>query len=361
MSLLSPFRESLGRYFSIDQSHIDIEAKLTLGSHVLNSPCSYELKTLLEESKIINRINDGEFLVESLGKQFKIIRLNCLQTIVEAGVFSWADARGGAAYLFTGTFGDTRGELSLDNTCPELILALACFGDFSSTSPGYDWQSILEACGPFVCCYGEVPYLRLAEAGFFPVSAITLRRLFVPVTSTLPRRTDLSSVVLSAYTEALRAVDGPDVTFLRLYRIFELHFAETTKAKISSARIDEVYSMLLAIQSQSELDLLRSIIANSNASFVKFKKSDYRNLFINHTPRRETYRELINWLKDPISSENLPDKCRASLIYYIRCALVHSKIGDGELFLFGPYDGLRLDALQHLVEDVLDLIRSILF
>jgi len=40
--------------------------------------------------------------------------------------------------------------------------------------------------------------------------------------------------------------------------------------------------------------------------------------------------------------------------------LVHSKIGDTERFLFGPFFGPRADALHHLVEDTRAIIKDLI-
>jgi hypothetical protein len=102
-------------------------------------------------------------------------------------------------------------------------------------------------------------------------------------------------------------------------------------------------------------------IAGSLSPFTRFSLQDFDSIFSSgHVPQNSSaYTTLITWVSKR-KAHHPPDECRAQLLYYVRNALVHSKLGDRDPFLFGPYEGPRAEALVHLVSDMRDLIRDLI-
>src|SRR5439155_15203957 len=121
-----------------------------------------------------------------------------------------------------------------------------CFDPRSRLVPIRDWCSIVEAWGPMVASTGEPFKPALAEIGCFLQSSSPKCLDYVPPSKSrpfLPRGT-VPPEAFNAYVVALQTTDGPDVAFLRFYRIFELEFAATIQNEVQAAPLSRVYEMI---------------------------------------------------------------------------------------------------------------------
>jgi hypothetical protein len=353
MPLTQEFRASLATQFGIDVSNVEVAADgVRVAGTLLETPGAFDMAALLDGFSIVEA-EPGRAKVAGGGREITLSRV-VVRPQPEHGVIELA---AGSAWLFLGGFGATVDQVDL-GACPEILTFLACF-EPQRTSSVREWAAILEAWGPFVASDGDPPQHAMAEIGCFLQSAAPSLPEFRPPSQVRPfrKRATASREALNAYVLGLQSTDGPDVAFLRLYRIFELEFAATLQAGIASAPLSQVYEKLRTLHSASELEILRRTIDRSVVPVSRFTCSDFQALFGPEPPSRDQYRKLSSWLA---VGTTLPDDCRAPAVYFIRCALVHSKSSETERFLFGPFESARAAALSHIVSDMRDILRDIL-
>lgn len=354
MSLTTLFRNSLASTFGIDVVDIElVQDGITIAGALLPTPGTFNIGALLDSSNVVDQ-TAGRVTIDIKGRAVTIARVN-LRPQSESGIIEIGSHD---TWLFLGSFGTTVDKVDLENY-PELLFSIACFDPLRSTSLNREWSAILEAWGPFVVSQGAPPEPALAEIGCFMPSTAPLPPEFLPSSQVRlfhPRPTT-STEALNAYILGLQSVDGPDVAFLRFYRIFELEFAATIRDAMNTAALSQVYATLRTLHGMTELEILKRTLNRSAVVFSQFTCDDFRALFGTDPPMREQYRKLATWLE---SGTVLPTECRALVIYYIRCALVHSKFTETERFLFGPFEGNRSIALAHVVSDMRAVLRDIL-
>lgn len=206
-----------------------------------------------------------------------------------------------------------------------------------------------------------VPEAALAEVGCFCARSASGNISFDTPSKfkSFESKPTISTEAVQAYVLALEAQDGLDVTVHRLYRIFELEFAATLKSDIAATPLNKVYEKIRSLPSVGEQKTLEMIVTKSLVSFTEFTAGDLYALFgVGHRPARDAYKPISAWLNS--GSQYPPNECRAHIIYYVRNALVHSKVSEADQFLFGPYEGVRALALLHLARDMQKLIRDLL-
>ncbi|MGA9511866.1 MAG: hypothetical protein WBV55_24825 [Candidatus Sulfotelmatobacter sp.] len=353
MPLAQEFRTSLAKLFGIDVSQIEVNPDgVNIAGSALPAPGVFDVAALLESFNIVEtaanrvKVTDGH---RTITLSRVAVRPQPEHGIIEVGA---VDAK-----LFLGSFGTTVGQIDIVQ-CPELLICIACF-DPQRTQPVREWAAILEAWGPFVISEGEPPHPALAEIGCFLESgAPSLPEFSLPSQARAFRhRITTSKEAVNAYVLGLQSTDGPDIAFLRLYRIFELEFAATLQSEMAKAALSQVYEKLRMLHSVNEIEILRRTIDRSLVPVTRFTCGDFRTLFGAQPPSREQYKRLAKWVE---SGTGLPEDCRAHVIYYIRCALVHRKFSETEQFLFGPFEGNRAVALTHIVSDMREILRDIL-
>lgn len=353
MPVVTEFRNSLASAFGIDAANIEVTSdSVNIAGTPLARPGDFDIAALLESYSMVERTPTKAIVTD--GHQSITFSRVVVRPQPEYGIIEIVP---GDAWLFLGDFEQTVDQLDLGQY-PELLLCIACF-EPRRISAVREWAVILESWGPFVASQGEPPLQALAEIGCFLQSAApTLPDFSLPSkVRRFQARATTSTEAMNAYVLGLQSTDGPDVAFLRLYRIFELEFAATLKAEMSSAPLTQVYEKLRTLHSVSELDILKRTIDRSTVPISRFTCDNFRALFGADLPTREHYKKLARWLETGVA---LPNDSRALLIYYVRCALVHSKFSETERFLFGPFEADRSAALCHIVADMRDILRDIL-
>lgn len=353
MALTTEFRSALAGLFQIDVAQVEVSNDgLNIAGTSLESPGDFDLLQLVESFTLVEAGSERATITSGSSTiNFSRVMLR------EQPEFGVIDLNPNGNRLFLGKFGATVAEIDLSQ-CPEILLGVACLQPRTS-APAREWASILEAWGPFVALQGTAPEESMAEIGcFLSCNAPALPEFASPSrVRPFQVRHTTSPEALKAYVLGLQSIDGPDVAFLRLYRIFELEFAATLKDEMSTAALPEVYERLRSLHSVSELEILKRTIERSSVAISRFTCDDFRALFGSHEPSREQYKKIAKWLD---TGAAVPNDCRGQLIYYIRCALVHSKFSETEKFLFGPFEGSRAEALRHVLSDMRDIIRDIL-
>jgi hypothetical protein len=353
MSLTLEFRTSLAEMFGIDVAKVEVvSGGVTIAGTLLESPGKFDIAALLGGFSLVETCPSRATVTDAT-RDITLSRV-VLRPQPEYGVIEIGTRD---AWLFLGEFGATVGQIDLGQ-CPELLFCIACFQP-QRASPVRQWAAILEAWGPFVVSEGEHPQPTMAEVGCFLQSTAPVLPEFDLPSKARPfrKRATTSKEALNAYVLGLQSTDGPEVAFLRLYRIFELEFAATLQSEIAGAALSQVYEKLRTLHSVSEIEILRRTIERSAAPIRRFTRDDFKALFGSELPARDQYKKLAKWLE---AGTALPDDCRAQAIYYTRCALVHSKFSETERFLFGPFEGDRAVALSHIVSDMRDILRDIL-
>lgn len=294
---------------------------------------------------------------------FKVKRLNILNKKIGVGVYEISEEPNSRIVVFTGGIDGTLGDPDL-TSFPEVLLAIATLEKICCVDSGAEpvsWANVLKCLGPFAIFSedrpsDDRPLLSLGECGVFLYRQNTFSFTW---SNNLPGSVQTRGIGVpeeaeKAYLAALQDSGTADVAFLRLYRVLEILFAGTYKDEISNADLSKVIALIQRFQSMSELDTLKKLVEKSTSDFTRFTKADFGILFDGHQPQGN-YQKITSWLDD---KEPTP---RALIIYYIRCALVHSKMNEKEPFLIGPFANGQEDALRHLVEDTRELIKSLLY
>lgn len=378
MSLLSHFRQRIASLTQIDDpSHIQIGIDgILIGSKTLplinvffsennihdaaSCPLSdylgqYELKP--GHNLILQHKSDE-------ASCYNIIRLRVENQNIQQGFYEILNNSGERnGIVFTGSFSG-----SIDQ--PEFIsfqesLFAVCLLDAINQLNEVGWSEIFESLGAFAIFSGEhIPYGLLADCGIFSAdtTAFTFAWINEIPQAFRSRRENVPQEAETAYIAALSTSNSPDVAFTRLYRVLEILFAVGLKAKIENSPVTEVLKVMKEFQRLSELDMLSTLLERSSIPFSSFTLTDFIELFGTHKPEGN-YQKITNWLNSESSNPlaNPPNDLVATLIYYIRCSLVHSKLGEREPFLLGPFSDKQIDALCHLVDDVRNIIKSLVY
>jgi hypothetical protein len=362
MSVHDEFCSNLASVFGVASADIRIEPTgIQVGSHVVaNCLINHDLGDLLANTKVLAR-NDAAADIEYQGNKLTLTRLRRHDgALVEYGVIHWPDQQ---TWVFAGNFGSLSTPPSLD-ICPPLLLAVALWQPEPVEMIGFDWASLLPLWGPLACSVNpDATRERLAIAGYSARVPSGWRQPFIQLSSSPLFRLSSSATqeARDAFVSALQASDGPDTAFIRLYRVFEVEFARTTQQDIAGAPIQKVLALLRNIQSTNELDTLRKVFDRSSVLFTRFSRSDWDSLFgQGHKPRREGYQAIGKWLDSP-GATCPPEKCRALIVYYVRNALVHAKLQEGDAVLLPPFSTQASASLCRLYEDCVDVVRSLLF
>lgn len=368
MSILSDFVNTIGDLY-LDpeedrQTSLCVEAGgLTITGTFLPTPGAFDLASLLESTSIHQTIDDSTVILDINGSLVRVIQMALSPHSSYEGIHELV---GDNTMVFSGSFGELIGDPILDSM-QSLIAAIAVFNPIRTMLSRKSWTDILESIGPIACHQESVstPFERLAEIGMFKTRQV----LFVPRilhpqnTRSLAARTGIPGEARQGFVNFFQTSDGPDVAILRLYRIFELEFASTIKNAIQTSSLPRVWTLIQSTMSRSEMELLKDTCARSHVGISSFSNVHFANLFgASHRPRRDHYKCIVTWLdSNPNAISHPPQPCTAAIIYYVRCALVHSKIADGEPFLFPPFTQNQVDALSALADDMLLIVKDILF
>lgn len=368
MSLLNRFMQSIADICGVPVESIQQDGdKILVGSHELpflgvffnEGPSATQL---IDYFDAYEEVSDtvGKILTKEQSNDILNVRgLNVFNQGIDAGVYEISGIDGSRIVVFTGSINGTSGNPDL-TSFPEVLLAIAVLGKIRCAD-SVSWASVLEGLGPFVIFSTDPPLLSLGECG------LSFRRqntFTFTWSNSLPavaqaRKTGIPEEAETAYLAALQDSGTSDVAFLRLYRVLEILFAGTYKDEIANADLSKVIALIQLFQSTSELDTLRKLVDKSTLNFTRFTKTDFEILFAGHRPQGN-YTKITNWLNDAATTIP-PPGIRALIIYYVRCALVHSKMTEKEPFLIGPFSFDQEEALKHLVEDTREIIKSLLY
>ena len=294
---------------------------------------------------------------------FNVQKLRLINGEIRHGFYTLESSEGSPkGVVFTGLCSGSLEEPNL-TMFPEVIFALCILEPCGVLEEVKGWAPIFEALGPFaVLCKEELPICPLAECGIFgsesnPFSFHWDNEL--PRTIQTPNR-ETPPEAEAAYVAALANSNTPGIAFTQLYRVLEIYFAIGLRERIKNSDIREVLKEMKRFKDLSELTMLSTLLAPIPVPFSKFTATDFRKLYGTHTPTSSNYAPIKDWLaKTPmtIPSGNL----RALLIYYVRCSLVHSKLGETEPFLMEPYTIDQVESLSRIIEDMRTIIQHLLY
>ena len=175
------------------------------------------------------------------------------------------------------------------------------------------------------------------------------------------RMSDIPLEAEQAYIAALSYSKTADVAFLKLYRVFEILFAVGLKNYIRNLSNRDIIKEIKNIKNNlSEKIMLEKVfLTHTVSSFSYFTKALFYDLYPSLSIP-DQYSNIKKWLNTADANDLFPDSLRFEVIYFIRCSLVHSKLGDEECLL-EPFEQNQYVALKSLVEDMQGMIRSILY
>jgi len=295
---------------------------------------------------------------------YTVIRLQIKNQNIQQGCYETLNNSGDRnGIIFTGSFFGSINQPEF--TSFQEILFSICL--LSSIHPLQEisWAGIFESLGSFAIFTGEnIPYSSLADCGIFPAS---IEPFTFSWANEIPqdfrnRKDDVPQEAEKAYIAALSTSISPGVAFIQLYRAFEILFAVGLKEKIKNSAVTEVLKVMRDFKSLAELDMLSNLLNKPSISFYSFTPTDFITLFGSHKPEG-TYQKITDFLypKSSCFPAKFPNNLVATIIYYIRCSLIHSKLGEKEPFLLEPFSDKKINALCNLVEDMRNIIKSLVY
>lgn len=334
-----------------------------LGDEESSEPIKFNCIDYLDSYSIKSKgENPVEFFLQGPDNRVLCVRkLIVVNENVSPGIYVVDEDKKEKKIIFTGSFGDSKEEPDLV-PYPELLLAIAVLKPIYETKEELgSLASIFEVFGAFVIDFSEtVNSSVICDCGLLYANQ---RNCFSfdwhnDVSHALRKKKEnIPEEALLAYLCALRESTTVDVAFCKLYRVLEVLFAGLFKNKISDAPLDKVIALIHSLQSSSELKILSDLLVGSSASF-RFSRDDFNSLFGEYRPQNKNYEKIGKWLDDNQRVGNAPV---ALIVYYVRCALVHSKMNEKEPFLMGPFSEAQERALGNLVEDIRDIVKELLF
>lgn len=378
MNLLTRFRQQIASLSQIDNADsIEISANnISIGSVILpltnvffnendiNNRQSCPLSDYLSQYELKSGDNFVLQHKSDNASRYEIIRLQVKNQNIQHGFYEISSSSGERqGMIFTGSFSGSIVQ-------PEFIgfqesLFALCLLDAVRPLDPIGWSEIFESLGAFgVFSVEHVPYSLLADCGIFSADTTTFTFAWVneiPQTFTR-RRENVPQEAETAYIDALTKSNSPDVAFTLLYRVLEILFAVGLKVKIENSLVTEVINVIKQFERNSEFQMLSTLLEGSSIPFSSFTRADFIELYGTHKPEGN-YNGISTWLNSTSSNPraNPPNNLVPTLIYYIRCSLVHSKLGDKEPFLLGPFSDKQKDALCHLVDDLRNIIKSLVY
>ena len=293
---------------------------------------------------------------------YSVHKLRSINNNIHHGFFELQNNDGSRrGVVFTGCFTGSVDQPDL-TTFPEAVFALCLLEPSSTLEEAISWVTIFEAIGPFAVCQGgELPKCTLAECGMFAFGSKAFSFEWDNQVPMIVRaqKEDLPPEAEAAYLAALEKSNTPDIAFMQLYRVLEILFAVGLKAKVCNSGINDVLRIIKGIKDLSELTMLSTLLEPVAVPFAKFTVADFRKLYGDHSPINQ-YAPINDWLKKPETSNPSKD-LRAKIVYYIRCSLVHSKLGEIEPFLLEPFSHEQVEALLHVVDDMHCLVQSLIY
>jgi hypothetical protein len=376
MSLRQKFTQQIAAMYGVSNlSNVGIDSEsITIGSHSLPLVDVFFKGVTIPSQSIplfdyLDRFlcdpDDNRIFREKLtsSEYCTVIPLRVENEMIQHGFHILSDTDGTSiGTLFTGKFASSHAQPDLTEF-RDAILAVCAFDPISGASVGLDWHGLFESFGAFaICNSATVPYGLLAESGLF--SRDTRRVDFSwsswPPQTMRKRQDGIPDEAERAYIEALSCSGGPDIAFTRLYRVMEVLFAFGLKAKVNGAKVNEVLRIFREFKDLSELKMLTSLLDGKSCPFTSFTLDDFKALYKSHRPDQK-YDKLGKWLDNSKQTCFPNQEVIPSLIYYVRCSLVHSKLDEKEPFLLGPFTHEEHVALQHITEDLRDIVRSLIY
>lgn len=352
--------DKIGELLGLEERPVSVtidDRFLYVESFAHSLPYESHVTPFVQHASLI-RCDANTALVVSAGKEFFVERLSPRTNTSAPGFYVSSTQR---LAVFSGYFGQSTSEPDFTDF-PEALFAL-CLLPTDERLASFSWSTLFEKLGPFaVFEKGVRPSIALAASGFFRYQSAAQ---FIP--NVFPIDVAIEKEILPSIHEPieLSAVHShfpglePDVAFIRIYRTFELFWAQEFKDEISQAPIQHILQRVKGLQSSNELAILKKIFERRNFFLSHFNTTNFEDLFGNgHRAVRGDYSPLNKWLEAVPSGPPDP-KTSACLVYYIRCALVHAKLSDGDPFLLGPYSAKAADALMNICIDMLNLVQAL--
>jgi hypothetical protein len=321
-------------------------------------PCDVTSQSFLR-SLTVNRTGKS-VTIDTDSAKYVLQRIVKTQVVNKKGIYGSEDDK---VVLFTGEFDGDSEDVMIEDPYLSMCFLSPLLIDDVIDVPEFSWRKLVELVGPFIITEENlVAYLPISVCGFtLEYDTQTIDPPLDTIADVIKRR-----VVSPDTRHIIRGIDHAfhgsvdvDVAFLRCYRVFELSWASHIKEKITTSSIEDVLKEIKSLKKFEELIVLKDIFAKNGVLLAGFSKQDFYDLFsLGHSPANQNYSELQKWLKARSMAMNA--KLSAEIVYYVRNALVHAKIEDGEPYLMGPPSGLGVAALKKLTTELYTSLKRLI-
>lgn len=377
MSLTQIFQTAISAICSIDCSlTYDVDTSILLGNgtslsldvffHDNNFTAGHILQNFLDNHSKSFTGTHSIIQDKSSCKTYRVESITSKSVAVESGFYIINYRETERILIFNGYQQDETHDVDYSNF-PEVIFALCMLNPKFEVSNPINWKNIFATLGPFAIFPTEqIPYAALACYGIFVESETSSTNLFSNILpeSLVNIKSPIPIEAERVFAEALASSDSPDIVFIQLYRVFELLFALGIKKRYVIAQENEILSIVQEFKNLTEVSMLKTLFSHYplDISLNLFTPLNFQALFAQRIPTRQIYEPIRQWLVSPTRRAGTPPyELAALLIYYMRCSLVHGKIGDNEPFIIRPFSSSQLSALNNLLLDTICIIKVLIF
>ncbi|WP_421346691.1 hypothetical protein [Aeromonas veronii] len=335
----------------------------------------------------INVISDGHFSIKanSSHEYYEFYKVKNLNKQLSHGMYTISG--NGAmddCIVFTGEFDSGLAQLDLTDT-PEFIFSILLFNPPSNyTMPAsVSWDTVFSAVGSFVFVKSNAfdirtlyPYGFFFDSGAYSVSyekefkynEIEINTAVVKsINNSIPAT--VLEPALKAYSNVLLTNAAIELDFVNLHRVFEILYAWALKKYIASISEVLIYDRINKNGKNGGSPLLTSersmtcyIVEHSGVSSLSnFTSQDMLDLFGVATPVDFNAKGSVkSWV---VNNANVAMNAEfvGEVLYFVRCALVHSKVRASEMYLMGPFSAVQTTALKKLVRIQRDILERLLY
>lgn len=241
------------------------------------------------------------------------------------------------------------------------------------------WPAIYERIGPFlisnVSNFSDCDLYRYGIFTSRPLGDEVVQHQWkdvehgVDLSSPKP---DIPIEAINAYKEALRISTTVDLSYINLFKVIEVLYAWGLKHQVNLITLDNIYNALREGSVTSEISMVKYIRqASGVTSLSHFTRADFKKLFPQFDSNRpKNYKVLKRWLDtanfNVVAVNSGKDDIKdfdyiSEIFYYIRCALVHSKLDATGHSIRAPYSKDMYIALNKMVCELRHVIDRIMY
>jgi len=241
------------------------------------------------------------------------------------------------------------------------------------------WPAIYEKIGPFIVSnennFVDCDLYRHGIFTSMPLGDEVVQHQWKGIAQDLSLSSPKQGVPLeavNAYKEALRISTTVDLSYINLFKVIEVLYAWGLKEQVNLISLDNIYNALREGSVTSELSMVKYIRQASGVNVLSyFTRNDFKKLFpLFESNKPQNYKAMKKWLDgngfNTVAINSPKDDIKnfdfiSEIFYYVRCALVHSKLDASAHSIRAPYSKDVYIALNKMVHELRHMIDMVMY